>query len=61
MNQSLGRKAANTSSIDNVCVVCGKKTDYVAHSILPHKYRKYLPEKWKSHNNHDNVVLCVSV
>ena len=24
-----------------------------------HKYRRYLPEKWKSHNNHDNVVLCV--
>ncbi|KAK8818618.1 hypothetical protein WA538_003929, partial [Blastocystis sp. DL] len=44
---------------DNICVVCGKNTDYVCHSILPHKYRRFLPEKWKSHNNHDNVVLCI--
>lgn len=42
-------------------MVCGKTTDYVCHSILPHKYRRFLPEVWKSHNNHDNVVLCVGI
>ena len=60
MNHSrIAKKAFNVTSIDNRCVVCGKQTDYVTHCILPHKYRKYLPEQWKSHNNHDNVILCV--
>ena len=53
------KNSIKLAATDNICVVCGKSTDYVCHSILPHKYRKYLPEVWKSHNNHDNVILCV--
>lgn len=57
----VGQKPVNVTSTDNMCVVCGKRTDYISHSILPHKYKRYLPEQWKSHNNHDNVVLCVEL
>ncbi|KNB46463.1 exonuclease [Blastocystis sp. subtype 4] len=62
VHRGLARTPKNSiklAATDNICVVCGKSTDYVCHSILPHKYRKYLPEAWKSHNNHDNVILCI--
>ena len=53
-------KKESLNVTDNICVVCGNNTNYVSHSILPPRYRRCLPEQWKSHNNYDNVVLCVS-
>ncbi|KAK8814210.1 hypothetical protein WA158_008072 [Blastocystis sp. Blastoise] len=47
------------TSHDNRCVVCGKEETYVRHSIVPHRYRTFLPVTFKSHASHDIVLLCL--
>jgi hypothetical protein len=45
---------------ENKCVVCGSATleDLTRHHIVPHNYRRWLPEEVKSRNHHDIVLLC---
>lgn len=46
------------SPIKNICVVCGSTDQLTRHHIVPHRYRKFFPEKYKSYANYDIVVLC---
>lgn len=46
--------------LDNICVNCGSSNDLTKHHVIPSCYRKHLPEKYKSHNCHDVLVLCKS-
>jgi hypothetical protein len=43
----------------NICVVCGVSSSLLRHNIIPHMFRKHLPEYIKSHSSHDIVLLCV--
>jgi hypothetical protein len=46
------------------CVVCGIGSSVqddvylTLHHIIPHSYRTYFPEKYKSHANHDVLPMC---
>eukprot|EP01125_Pyxidicula_operculata_P015835 TRINITY_DN5395_c0_g1_i1.p1 TRINITY_DN5395_c0_g1~~TRINITY_DN5395_c0_g1_i1.p1 ORF type:complete len:387 (+),score=75.44 TRINITY_DN5395_c0_g1_i1:145-1161(+) len=42
----------------NECVSCGLQENYVRFSIVPHAYRKLMPEHVKGHSSHDIVLLC---
>lgn len=44
----------------NVCVVCGTSDEQTRHHIVPYCFRRYFPDKLKSHNSHDIVPLCVA-
>ena len=39
------------------CVVSGIKTDLQRHHIVPYCYRQFFPEKFKSKNHHDVVLI----
>lgn len=41
----------------NICVVSGVDYGLQRHHIVPYSYRKYLPEKFKSKNHHDVVLI----
>lgn len=41
------------------CVICAKTKDLTRHHVIPHCYRKHMPEDWKSHDHHDVVLLCI--
>lgn len=43
----------------NHCAVCGKGDDQTRHHIVPYCFRRFFPDKLKSHNSHDIVPLCV--
>jgi exonuclease 3'-5' domain-containing protein 2 len=43
----------------NICVCCGDTEKHVRHYITPYCYRTLLPEKFKTHNSHDIVILCL--
>eukprot|EP01102_Stenamoeba_stenopodia_P008683 TRINITY_DN2525_c0_g2_i4.p1 TRINITY_DN2525_c0_g2~~TRINITY_DN2525_c0_g2_i4.p1 ORF type:complete len:767 (-),score=201.04 TRINITY_DN2525_c0_g2_i4:39-2339(-) len=43
----------------NICVRCGKGTDFSKHSVVPHIYRTHFPVEIKGYNNHDTVLLCL--
>ena len=45
-------------STRNVCVRCGKDSEYSRFHIVPSIYRTHLPECLKSHRSHDVVLLC---
>lgn len=47
------------SAKENQCVVCGEQKQYVRHSIVPHSYRRYFHNKYKSRSSHDIVLLCM--
>mmetsp|Transcript_12654 Transcript_12654/g.18990 ORF Transcript_12654/g.18990 Transcript_12654/m.18990 type:complete len:334 (+) Transcript_12654:25-1026(+) len=42
----------------SVCVVCGSGRNYLKYHIVPYIYRKALPEKYRSHNSYDVVLMC---
>lgn len=46
---------------ENRCVVTGEDNvfDLTKHHIVPHCYRKHMPEHYKSANSHDIVPLCI--
>lgn len=44
----------------NHCVVCGSKSQLSKHHIIPRMYKRHFPERFKSHNSYDVVVLCLS-
>jgi exonuclease 3'-5' domain-containing protein 2 len=56
--KSSGQDVYSTSPKLNQCVVCGKKGSLMRHYIVPYAYRALLPEKYKSHQSHDIVILC---
>jgi hypothetical protein len=43
--------------LQNCCVVCGVENDLTKHHVVPHQYRKYFPDEYKSKSSFD--VLCV--
>lgn len=44
----------------NICVSCGSTEHHTRHHIVPYCFRRYFPEKYKTHNSHDIVILCVA-
>lgn len=52
-------EAFTFSEDDNRCTVCGSNKNLIRHSIVPHFYKKYLPDNMKSHYSHDIVLLCI--
>lgn len=44
----------------NICVVCGTDEKLTKHHVVPHCFRKHLPEKYKQNTSHDIVALCVN-
>jgi hypothetical protein len=44
---------------DNICVVCGASDGLMKYYVVPHSYRRKLPQRYKSHHSHDIVLLCV--
>ncbi|XP_008487602.1 exonuclease 3'-5' domain-containing protein 2 [Diaphorina citri] len=44
----------------NQCVVCGSEERYslVKKYIVPHEYRKYLPDYMKDRRSHDVLLMC---
>jgi hypothetical protein len=45
--------------IENRCVVCGTTDELTRHHIVPHSYRKHLPDEYKNHNFHDVALVCI--
>ena len=45
--------------MDNICVNCGTDEFLTRHHIVPICYRRHFPLKWKSHNFHDVLSLCI--
>lgn len=43
----------------NICVVCGKTENLSRHHCIPRCFRKYLPAKYKEHNSHDILLMCI--
>lgn len=48
-----------TSFHENKCVICGTSDKLTRHHVVPYGFRKFLPEKLKSHNHHDILVACI--
>ena len=46
------------SSKENRCVVCGKEENLTRHHVVPHTYRRFFPEAFKSRSSHDIVIIC---
>jgi hypothetical protein len=44
----------------NECVVCAADTSLLRYSVVPHHYRRHMPEYLKSRSSHDIVLMCVS-
>jgi hypothetical protein len=47
-----------TSAKSNGCVACGAEDHVMRHYVVPYAYRCLLPQKYKSHQSHDIVILC---
>lgn len=43
----------------NRCVVCGGIEDLTKHHVIPRCYRRYFPDKIKSHTSYDVMPLCI--
>lgn len=41
-----------------ICVVCGTEHNLTNHHVVPTLYRKHLPDSYKAHNSHDNLLIC---
>ncbi len=52
-------KEFGLNKIVNRCVSCGSDEYLTRHHVVPYCYRKFLPDKLKTHNFHDVVLLCV--
>lgn len=56
-----GRSNGDTytsSPKSNSCVACGVSGHMMRHYIVPYAYRSLLPNRYKSHQSHDVVILC---
>lgn len=56
-----GRDSNDTYAVTpkrNICVACGSSDHIMRHYVVPYAYRSLLPEKYKSHQSHDIVILC---
>ena len=42
----------------NICVSCGVEKHHQRFYICPYVYRSLMPQKYKSHQSHDIVILC---
>ena len=57
-------RGENTSAIytkaekANVCVSCGHEEHHQRFYICPYAYRSLMPQRYKSHQSHDIVILC---
>ena len=51
-NEVFGKSIRETK-----CVVCGIEENLQRHHIVPYCYRTYFPEKYKSKNHHDVVLI----
>lgn len=47
-----------SSPKSNSCVACGVSGHMMRHYIVPYAYRCLLPNRYKSHQSHDVVILC---
>jgi len=45
---------------ENRCVVCGSDKNYARYNIVPVLYRSHFPNTYKSHSNHDVMLLCLT-
>lgn len=43
----------------NRCVVCGKENKLSRHHVVPHCFRRHMPEEIKCHSYHDVLLLCM--
>jgi len=57
-----GKSASNDpfllSPIEKKCVICGNENNLQKHHVIPHMYRKFMPDEYKSNNHHDVVIMC---
>lgn len=51
-------KPFGLGEMSNKCVNCGSEHFLTRHHVVPYCYRKYFPERLKSHNFHDVLSLC---
>ena len=42
----------------NVCVGCSADSELCRFSVVPHAFRRHMPESYKSRNSHDILLLC---
>lgn len=56
--KGLGLYGKELEDIKNICCVCGTDNKLTRHHVLPHCFKKYLPQKYKSHQNTNVVCLC---
>lgn len=47
-----------SSPKENRCVVCGTFDNLTRHHVVPHTYRKFFPNSFKSRASHDIVIIC---
>lgn len=52
-------KPFGLSEMKNQCVNCGTENFLTRHHIVPICYRKHFPLKFKSHNFHDVLSMCL--
>ena len=59
--QGLGNhnKKFGLTDMYNKCVCCGSEEYLTRHHVVPYCYRKFFPLKFKSHNFHDVLLVCV--
>lgn len=43
---------------ESKCVVCGTEKNLTKHHVIPYRYRKLFPLKYKDKNSYDVVVMC---
>lgn len=57
-----GRTGANDPLLlagkPNICVVCGSNEELTRHHIIPYRYVRYMPLKYKADIIHDIFPLC---
>jgi len=42
----------------NCCVACGEEDSLHRYSVVPHCFRAHMPERYKTHNHTDILLLC---
>lgn len=52
-------KAFYLDNKEDRCVNCGQQEKLTRHHIVPKCFRRFFPEKTKSHDFHDVVPLCI--
>lgn len=58
--EDLYNEKYNLVDRENRCVVCGSDKNYARYNVVPVLYRSHFPNTYKSHSNHDVMLLCLT-